>query len=166
MNNLSKYVDIEKIKNISMYSKAIIIVNEIFKEKKDKGGNPYIYHLYSVSNNLETMEEKTAGLLHDIIEDTEISYKDLEEVGFTKEILEVLELVTRKETETYEEFINRIIESNNITALKVKQKDMENNMDLSRIKNPTEEDKKRIKEKYQPQYKKIIKKIGEYYDRH
>jgi (p)ppGpp synthase/HD superfamily hydrolase len=149
-----------------MYSKAIIIVNEVFKEKKDKGGNPYIYHLYSVSNNLEKEEEKTAGLLHDIIEDTEITYEDLEEVGFTKEILEVLELVTRKKTETYDEFINRIIESNNITALKVKQKDMENNMDLRRIKNPTEEDKKRIKEKYQPQYKKIIKKIGEYYDRH
>ena len=34
-------------------------------------------------------------------------------------------------------------------------------MDLSRIKNPKEEDKKRIEEKYKPQYKKIIKKIGE-----
>lgn len=161
MNNINKYIDIKKIQKLSMYEKARSIVNEVFKEKKDKGGNPYITHLYTVSNNLDTIEEKTVGLLHDIIEDTEITYKDLEEVGFPKKILEVLELVTRKSNETYDEFINRIIKSNNLTALKVKQKDMENNMDLSRIKNPKEIDKKRIEEKYKPQYKKIINKLGE-----
>ena len=161
MNNINKYIDIKKIEKLSMYEKARSIVNEVFKEKTDKGKNPYTQHLYTVSNNLDTTEEKIAGLLHDIIEDTEITYKDLEELGFTKEILEVLKLVTRKKNETYDEFINRIIESNNLIALKVKQKDIENNMDLSRIKNPTEEDKKRIEEKYKPQYKKIIKKLGE-----
>lgn len=64
-----------------------------------------------------------------------------------------------KNKETYPEFIDRIINRNNLTALHVKRYDMENNMDLSRIPNPKEEDYKRNKEKYAPQYKKIVNAI-------
>lgn len=166
MNNLSKYVGLNYLSGISMYSKAIVIANEVFKEKIDKGGNPYIYHLYDVSNSLDTEIEKTVGLLHDILEDTDISVNDLRSIGFTDEVIDALVLVTHNDTETYAEFIDRIINSNNLTALKVKLRDMENNMDLSRIKNPTKEDYSRIKNKYKKQYNKLIKRIGEYYDRH
>ena len=166
MNNLSKYVDLEKIKNLSMYSKAIVIANEVFRDIVDKGGNPYIYHLYDVSNKLDNTLEKTAGLLHDIIEDTDISLNDLKEVGFTDEVLDILVFVTRGKDELYSDFIDRIIESNNLSALKVKISDMENNMDLSRIKEIKQEDIIRFNNKYMPQYKKLVRKLGEYYDRH
>ena len=149
-----------------MYSKAIVIANEVFRDVVDKGGNPYIYHLYDVSNKLDNTLEKTAGLLHDIIEDTKITINDLREVGFTEEVLEIINLVTRKKNEPYNKFIDRIIESNNISALKVKISDMENNMDLSRIKEVKQEDINRINKKYKPQYKKLIRKIEGYYDRH
>lgn len=166
MNKLSKYVNLENLKKRSMYEKAEMIVNEVFKNTYDKGGNPYIDHLYYVSNHLDTEEEKVTGLLHDILEDTEITIEDLEEIGISQIVLEALLLVTKIEGETYSDFIDRIINSGNIIALKVKIRDMENNMDISRIKNRTEQDINRIEEKYKPQYSKLKKKIGEYYDRH
>lgn len=163
MNNLRKYFTLDefmKLKNIDMYSKAEIIVNRIFKDIKDKGNNPYLEHLYYVSNNLDDLNMKIVGLLHDLIEDTEITEENLKEVGFTNEIIEAILLVTKKE-ETYEEFINKIIKSNNKIALYVKKVDLESNMDLSRIKEPTNEDFDRLNKKYKPQYKKIIKKLEE-----
>ncbi|MBE6159815.1 MAG: hypothetical protein E7157_02075 [Lactobacillales bacterium] len=143
-----------------MYSKSEIIVNRIFKEVKDKGNNPYLDHLYYVSNNLDNENMKIVGLLHDLLEDTEITELDLIEIGFTKDIIEALLLVTRKE-ESYAEFIDKIISSNNKIALYVKKVDLENNMDLSRIKNPTVKDYERVENKYKPNYQKILNKIKE-----
>lgn len=163
MNNLKKIFSEEEflnLKKIDMYSKSKIIVENIFKDVKDKGDNPYLNHLYYVSDNLEQLNMKIVGLLHDLLEDTDITENDLLEIGFTKEIIESLKLVTRKE-ETYEEYIDKIINSNNKIALYVKKLDLENNMDLSRIKNPKEKDFKRLNNKYKPNYQKIMKKIKE-----
>lgn len=163
MNNLKKYFnnhEYENLKNVDMYYKAKIIVNKIFKDIKDKGNNPYLEHLYYVSNSLDDENMKIVGLLHDLLEDTEITESDLIEIGFTNEIIEALLLVTRKE-EIYSEFIDRIIESNNKVALYVKKIDLENNMDLSRIKNPTNKDYERVNNKYKPNYQKILNKIKE-----
>ena len=163
MNNLKKYFDekeMNELKKIDMYSKAKIIVNKLFENIKDKGNNPYLDHLYYVSNNLDDLNMKIVGLLHDILEDTEINENDLKEIGFTDKIIEAILLLTRRD-ETYNEFIDRIISSNNKIALYVKKIDLENNMDLARIKKPTTEDYERLNNKYKPQYNKIIKKIKE-----
>lgn len=161
MNNLKKYLkeDFEKLEYLDMYSKAELIVRAVFKNIRDKGGNPYLDHLYYVSDNLKDINMKIVGLLHDLIEDTDITYNDLLEVGFTKNIIDAVELLTKKEE--YDKYIDRIINSNNKIALMVKKVDLENNMDLSRIKKPTSKDYDRLNNKYKPQYKKIVKKIKE-----
>ncbi len=161
MNNLKKYLkeDFEKLEYLDMYSKAELIVRAVFKNIRDKGGNPYLDHLYYVSDHLKDINMKIVGLLHDLIEDTDITYNDLLEVGFTKNIIDAVELLTKKEE--YDKYIDRIINSNNKIALMVKKVDLENNMDLSRIKKPTSKDYDRLNNKYKPQYKKIVKKIKE-----
>lgn len=161
MNNLKKYLkeDFEKLEYLDMYSKAELIVRAVFKNIRDKGGNPYLDHLYYVSDHLKDINMKIVGLLHDLIEDTDITYNDLLEVGFTKNIIDAVELLTKKEE--YDKYIDRIINSNNKIALMVKKVDLENNMDLSRIKKPTSKDYDRLNNKYKPQYKKIVKKIRE-----
>lgn len=142
-----------------MYEKAQKIVERTFQGKRDKSGESYLLHLYFVSDHVDTKEEKIVGLLHDILEDTEITEFDLEEVEFSDEIITSVQLLTRNKTESYSDYIDRIINSNNLTALKVKLVDMENNMDLSRIDNPTKKDYERNEKKYKPQYKKLIKVI-------
>lgn len=165
MNHLELYFSVEEIKILkntkNLYDKAYFMVSRIFKNVQDKGGNPYILHLIEVSKNVSTKKAKVVGLLHDILEDTPISEEDLFYLEFPKEIVTAISIVTRRKNESYEEFINRIILSNNVLALKVKRADMENNMDLSRIPSVTEKDKDRVIYKYLPNYQKIIRKMEE-----
>ena len=161
MNNLSKYFDLEELKELDEYDRALIIVNELFKDITDKEGAPYLNHLYYVSDNLDTDLEKTVGLLHDTIEDTDITFDDLIEVNFSNEVIEALKHVTKIKGELYPDFIDRIINSNNLIALKVKIKDMKNNMDPVRLNKLDSKIKEKLENKYKPEYKKLIKKLGE-----
>ena len=164
MNNLLKYFDeqeLECIKNDDIYTKADKIVNRLFKDKLDKGGNSYLNHLYHVSNSFEDINMKTIGLLHDVIEDTIITTSDLRQVGFSDEIVNVISIITKEDHELYSDYIDRILKSNNMDAINIKISDIKHNMDLSRIKNPTEKDIERIERKYKPQYKKIIEYLKE-----
>lgn len=164
MNNFLNFFDeleLEELKENDPYTKAEKIVKRLFKEKIDKGGNPYLSHLYYVSNHLEEVNMKTVGLLHDLLEDTIITEKDLKKIGFSDEVIEALLLITKKDDELYNEYIDRILESNNMIAINVKAIDMENNMDLSRIKNPTPGDFNRLENKYKPQYERIVNYLKE-----
>ena len=161
MNNLSKYFDVEILRKLDDYDRALVIVNELFKNITDKAGDPYLNHLYYVSNNLDTKEEKIVGLLHDTIEDTLITFYDLEDVGFNSEVIDALKLVTKIKGELYPDFIDRIINSGNLIALKVKIKDMENNMDSNRLNKLEEKQREKLENKYHNEYKKLIKKLGE-----
>lgn len=161
MNNLSKYFDLDILRKLDDYDRALVIVNELFKNITDKAGDPYLNHLYYVSNNLDTIEEKIVGLLHDTIEDTDITFYDLEDVGFNSEVIAALKLVTKIKGELYSDFIDRIINSGNLIALKVKIKDMENNMDPNRLNKLEEKQREKLEKKYNNEYKKLMKKLGE-----
>ena len=161
MNNLSKHFNLEELRKVASYERALIIVSVMFKDSKDKNGEPYINHLLSVSNSLDVPIEKLVGLLHDIVEDTDTTFEELKEAGFNDSVIEALKLITKKDGENYSDFIDRIIDSNNMIALKVKLKDMENNMDPKRLNKLPQEIKEKLENKYKPEYKKLIKKIGE-----
>ena len=161
MNNLSSHFNLENLSKISDNKRALIIVDTMFKGITDKIGEPYINHLLYVSNHLDTEDEKVVGLLHDIVEDTDTTFEELKVVGFNDNVIEALKLITKQKDENYSDYIDRIINSNNLIALKVKLKDMENNMDLNRLNKLPIEDRIRLQNKYSEQYKKLIKKIGE-----
>jgi (p)ppGpp synthase/HD superfamily hydrolase len=106
--------------------------------------------------------EKICAVLHDVIEDTEITLDYLRNQGFSEEILGALDALTRRGNESYDEFISRIV--NNRIACYVKLADLCDNMDLSRIEKPSEKDYERI-EKYRKAADRILGALDEIGDR-
>lgn len=138
-----------------MIISSMNLINKYFNDKTDRGGNPYRDHLIFVMNHVETTEEKVVGLLHDIIEDTEITEKDLLNNGISKCLVDTISLLTKRDNENYEKYIDRIINSKNQIAINVKLADLENNMDFSRLKLITSRDIVR-KAKYKKAYSKLL----------
>ena len=97
--------------------------------------------------------ERICAVLHDVVEDSEITFEDLRKEGFSEEVLAALDCLTRRKGESYDMYIDRVLK--NETACRVKLADLCDNMDLSRIKNPSEKDKARIK-KYQKASERIF----------
>lgn len=130
--------------NTKLTRKAMIIAYEAHKNQVDKSGVPYIYHPIHVAEQMDTENEWIIALLHDVVEDTNVTFKQLEEV-FSKEIIDILKLLTREENIEYDEYIKRI--KNNSIACKVKIADLTHNLDKTRLDFVTEVDVKR-NEKY------------------
>ena len=95
---------IEKIKtyhpssDFSMVEKAYKLAVDAHKDQKRKSGEPYIIHPLKVAYILAEleldMETIVAGILHDIIEDTEYSYEDISNL-FSEEIAALVDGVTK-----------------------------------------------------------------------
>ena len=138
------------------YNKTLEFVKKAFEGKKDKGGKPYIEHLLFVANKMETEEEKIVALLHDIVEDIEgITLDTLRQMGYSEKIVQAVDSMTKRKGEDYGEYLKRV--KQNPIARKVKLADIEHNMDLSRIENPTEKDYERIEKKYKKALKILNK---------
>ena len=124
-----------------LINKAIEIAAKAHNNQTDKAGEPYILHPLRV---MLSVKGETA-VLHDVLEDTDITEEYLISEGFSLEIIDALRLLTRKKEDDYMEYISRL--KSNRTARAVKLADLTDNMDISRIKNPTEVDYQRL-EKY------------------
>ena len=162
---LEKYFTEEEYKRIKetdeLIYKSLEIVTRVFSDKQDKGGFPYVIHLLKVYSGVSDYTEKVCALLHDIIEDTDVTYDDLRDVGYNEEIIEILSILTKLKGEDYRDYIERIISSENSHAMNIKLSDLRHNMDSSRIKNPTQNDYERITKRYEPAYEKISNKLNE-----
>lgn len=135
-----------------MIKKAIRIATRAHDGQTDKAGKPYIEHPLRVMEKCGNETDKICAVLHDVIEDTDLTLEDLRAEGFSEEVLEVLDLVTKQPGEDYEAFIERICA--NPAACRVKLADLADNMDLSRLAQPTEEDFRRL-EKYERAVERI-----------
>ena len=143
--------------------KTKVFVAKYFKDKVDKGNNPYMEHLEYVSSHGRNETEKIIGLLHDTLEDTELTKEELLEFGFSKEIVEVIEILTRTKNKSYNDYIESIILSENESALYIKKIDMEHNMDFTRCPNLDEATREKLQKKYTQNYSKIcaaLKKVS------
>lgn len=169
-NNLLNYFSkqeleqIEKIKDL--YARAFVIASIVFKDKKDKAGKPYFEHLFRVSLKLDEEIEQVAALLHDIVEDTEVTFRDLLEIGFPVEVLEIVNLVTKPNIDTssmtkeeklklYSDEIDKIINSGNIHAIRLKRADMSDNYNKERLSELPQEKQEWFHEKYGKQLIKL-----------
>ena len=121
--------------------------------QRDRGGEPYILHPLYLMFEMNTDTEKIVAVLHDVVEDTDVSLDTLKVKGFSEEILGALDCLTRRDGESYENFIERI--KQNVLACKVKLADLKHNMDISRIPNPGPKDWERVK-KYQRAFQALI----------
>ena len=125
--------------------KAYQIARNAHQGQKDKAGAEYINHPVTVASNVGHDESAMiVALLHDVVEDTNVAFEDLQEFLLPSE-LEALRLLTHDKTVPYMEYIEQV--SKNELASRVKIADLKNNMDLTRLSVVTEKDRKRV-EKY------------------
>jgi (p)ppGpp synthase/HD superfamily hydrolase len=129
--------------------KAVWIALHAHENQKDKAGNPYVMHPIRVAVKLQNDDEIAAAFLHDVLEDSDFTLDDLKKAGFNENVLKIVELMTKKDGDNYDDYIERIKEF--APAVRVKLADLEDNMNLMRIKNPELTDHERI-EKYKKAY--------------
>ena len=162
---LEKYFTEEEYKSLlennDLIYKSLEIVTKLFNEKCDKGGFPYVIHLLKVYSGVSDYIEKVCALLHDVVEDTDVSYDDLEKIGYPSDIIEILQILTKVKGEDYRDYIERIIKSENTRVMHIKLSDLRHNMEPGRIKNPTANDYERLSKRYEPAYERINNKLKE-----
>lgn len=130
---------------MDLLSKAIQIATKAHEGTVDKGGNPYILHPLRVMVQLDDNTSRIVAVLHDTVEDTDITFDNLRKEGFTEEIIKGIDSVSRRNNETYTDFIKRC--KKNPIGRKVKLADIKDNSDITRIPNPSQKDYERL-EKY------------------
>ncbi len=96
----------------------------------DRYGQPYILHVLRVVARVFDAPAQMAAALHDVVEDTSVTFDELRMIGYPEDVLAAVECLTRRNDETYEAFVERI--APNPLAVRVKLTDLEDNMDLRR----------------------------------
>jgi len=134
--------------------RAIELAKQHHKGQTDKAGKPYINHPLRVMNQMKSEDEKIVAVLHDIVEDTDISLNDLRNEGFSEEVVSAVECLTKQDGENYDSYIERI--SFNPLAVKIKLADLEDNKDLTRLPEVTDKDLERL-EKYDKALEKLTR---------
>ena len=134
-------------------NKAIKIAFEAHAGQLDRSGLPYVLHPLHVAEQMKDEDTCVVALLHDGIEDTDMTLEDLRTYGFTEAQLEGVRLMTRLEDEDYFDYVRNL--KDNPIARAVKIEDLKHNSDKARISVMTEDDQKRLEK-----YKKALEILG------
>ena len=111
--------------------KALKICYEAHKDQYDKGGLPYVFHPFHLAEQMQEENEIIVALLHDVLEDSNYTLIDLEEAGFSENIINALKLLTHQKPVPYMEYIKNI--KSNPLATKIKLADLKHNSDINRL---------------------------------
>ena len=128
-----------------MLLKAFILCVVKHWNQKDKADRRYIWHPIHVMTKVKGYDEKVVALLHDIVEDTDMSLEKLKDMKFSDEVVEAIRVISKKKNQKYFEYLEGV--KNNKIARNVKIEDIGHNCNLKRLKNITEKDYERY-EKY------------------
>ncbi len=137
---------------MSTLAQAIALAAQAHVEQVDKAGQPYVLHPLRMMARLDGEAAQIVAVLHDVVEDTSLTLDDLRAAGFAPAIIDAIDCVSRRSTETYADFIDRL--APNALARQVKLADLEDNMDLRRIAEPTTEDFARL-ERYHRAWRQL-----------
>ena len=138
----------------TLTKKALKLCFEAHREQVDKTGTPYVFHPFHLAEQMDDELSTVCALLHDVVEDTPISFNDLISMGFPKEVIDVLKLLTHQESISYIDYVYKI--SENPIARKVKIADLKHNSDITRLN--TIDDKTEIRlEKYKQALEILLK---------
>jgi (p)ppGpp synthase/HD superfamily hydrolase len=128
---------------MKLIEKSLQIALRAYAGKTDKAGREYILHPLRVMAKMDTELEMSAALLHDVIEDSEITAEQLLAEGIPAEVVQAVQFLSKTENEEYQDFVART--KRNKLAAKVKIADIEDNMDVLRLASLDEYDLARIK---------------------
>src|SRR5215216_3018494 len=87
---------------------AIELALKAHRGQVDRGGQPYILHPLRIMTKLDTNTERIIGVLHDVVEDTDITLDDLRQMGYPDAVVDAVDALSRREGETYAAFIQRL----------------------------------------------------------
>ena len=124
---------------------ALTIAVHAHKGQRDKAGKAYILHPLRLMLQCASEQEMIVAVLHDALEDSPLTLKELENEGFSPAVLAALDCLTRRKSEDYQDFIQRV--STNALATQIKIKDLTDNLDTTRLNSLSEQTLARI-EKY------------------
>lgn len=129
---------------MSTLERAIAIAAEAHAGQTDKGGQPYVLHPLRVMLRVATESERIAAVLHDVVEDSDVSLEALSAQGFSDDVVCAVEALTKRPGETRLAAAHRA--AANAIARVVKLADNAENLDVSRIPEPTPGDLARLVE--------------------
>ena len=139
---------------MSNLERAIEIAVSAHRGDVDKAGDPYILHPLSLMLQFDDLDEMIVAVLHDTVEDSSLTLGELKKEGFSDAVIAAVDALTKRDGETYEEFISRL--SPNPLARQVKLADLEHNMDVRRLESLTSNDLERIA-KYHRSWRELRK---------
>lgn len=136
------------------FGKAMFIAAREHMNTRDKGGHAYILHPMRIAMRLRTNDEElmSIAVLHDVIEDSKVTFEDLLADGFSERVISALKLLTHQRGVSYDDYIDRM--RGNRDALTIKREDLRDNSDITRLKGISDKDFERMK-KYQRCFIKV-----------
>ena len=134
--------------------KAIAFASFAHFEQYDKIGKPYILHPIAVMILVKSTEAKVVAILHDTMEDCNISENELRQKHIPAHLIEAIVAISRKEKESYDEYLDRV--KANPLALEVKLADIAHNSSEERLTKLAEVESNRLRKKY----KKALKYLS------
>lgn len=129
-----------------MTKAALDICFEAHKDQVDKSGQPYVFHPFHLAEQMDSADAVCVALLHDVMEDTDVTADELRAAGMSKDVMEALLLMTHDPSVPYMDYVKAL--AANPLARQVKKADLCHNMELSRLERVTESDLRRVR-KYQ-----------------
>lgn len=132
---------------------ALAIARKAHAGQVDKAGIDYIQHPLYVASQVKTEQEKAVALLHDVLEDSDITAADLLAYGLSNEVVTAVQTLTKKKGQSYQDYLEKV-KSNDLARV-VKLADLKHNSDLSRLKSVSDTDRERVKK-----YKNAIRYLS------
>jgi hypothetical protein len=137
------HVSMNASDQVNLLELALQIAVKAHDGQKDKSGEPYIFHPIRVMQRCSTPKGKIVALLHDTVEDTDVTFEDLEAAGFDSGTIDTLRLVTHETGVPYDDYIDALV--HDPVAVEVKIADLEDNSDIRRLKEIGVKDVERLK---------------------
>lgn len=132
-----------------MLGTMLVLATNAHAGQTDKAGKAYILHCLKVMHYLKSEDEELQciALGHDLVEDTDVTFTQLAELGFSERVIEGIRCLTKQRGETYEEYKQKVFF--NRDAMLVKLCDLRHNSDIRRLKGVTDKDIARTRKYYQ-----------------
>jgi len=137
----------------TLTKRAILFAFDAHRGQYDKSGLPYITHPLHVAESMESEDECVVALLHDVLEDTDITVEDLTQIGISDRQIAALRLLCHDDSVPYLEYVQAI--RADPIARKVKLADLHHNSDQTRLNMVTAQDAERVEK-----YKKAIEMLS------
>ena len=139
-------MNVEMRRNVKAFAEqlelAISLAVKAHMGQRQKDGTPYILHPLHLMLQQNEPKAQIVAILHDVVEDTGVSFAELEQLSLSADILTAIRLLTHEASVPYFQYIRQI--KPNALARQVKLADLQHNMDSRRLPSLRPKDMERL----------------------